>query len=344
MTAVSHNEDLFERLVFARVGWCDLYNETEGDEPQRGGKWNVDEIGSEFANFSVINGRVYGYAKAGTERGLNGKRVTGAPHGPLNDISIVLFASPPGGKGQFVVGWYRHATAFRAYRDRPGGAYGVYLWHCKKNDAVLLPWEAREFDIPKRKGATGRANVTYTRDADGRLTRKHWAEGVRDFIMNYRGSSLVGFGARASRDQVVANDALLMLRGQAMVMNARLRRAIELHAVDRVREQLTKEFDEVREVPSPPASFDFHCRNGQTWRKIEVKGTRTLGESLLFSDAEVELAKSEPVDLYIVSEIVVSSDGHRISTSGGRVQRPIRDWGRKSLKRKARGWQVFVAP
>ena len=160
--ATGTDADLQERLVFARVGWCRLYNETPGDEPMRGGKWNINAIGSEFANFSVIRARVYGYVTVGDDGLFNALRVTGDDKGKLDDITVAVFATTPGGSGQVLVGWYRHADASKdGYPDRPGDAYGIYNWCCAAKNAVLLPTSRRRVKIPKGAGGAGQSNVTY---------------------------------------------------------------------------------------------------------------------------------------------------------------------------------------
>ena len=55
--------DITDRLVLARVGWCEFYNGTLGDEPVAGGTYNDSGAGSEWHNFRVIGGRVYGVTR-----------------------------------------------------------------------------------------------------------------------------------------------------------------------------------------------------------------------------------------------------------------------------------------
>lgn len=97
--ATKHFLHLSNRLVFLRVGCCRLYNETPGDEPLRGGSWNNAEVGSESANHVVIEGRIYGFAKLGSARKMNARRVHGPSSQGNNDVAIALFATTPGGLG-----------------------------------------------------------------------------------------------------------------------------------------------------------------------------------------------------------------------------------------------------
>ncbi|MGZ3530324.1 MAG: protein NO VEIN domain-containing protein [Vulcanimicrobiaceae bacterium] len=98
-------------------------------------------------------------------------------------------------------------------------------------------------------------------------------------------------------------------------------------------------YDEILDVPEWE-SFDFHCRKGRIWRKIEVKGTRTPGESLLFSNAEVALAEEDRVDLYIVSRIKVNGNEDDLHASGGTISK-IADWSKRGCQRNALGWQII---
>jgi hypothetical protein len=331
-------QDLRSRLLFARVGWCQFYNETPGDEPQRGGSFNDGDIGSEFANFAVIKGRVYGYARTGLL--LPPRRIAGNSADQLDDIAVALFATRENGSGQILVGWYRHATALpRGYKKRPTGADGFYRWSCAVQDAVLLPQDLRSVLIPKGKGGTGQSQVTYARDRKGTPTSAPWIKTARQFIERYNGPSLVGYNKREASEKLVTEEAESVLRGQDILRDSALRQAIEDYAMWRVGTELAKRYDEVNDVHRLE-SFDFHCRRGKNWQKIEVKGTRTAGDSLLFSNAEVLLAKKERVDLYVVSGIrITTEDDGSFSAAGGSVE-SIANWGQKRYEQKAIGWLI----
>ncbi len=226
MTA-KEDRNLRDRLVFARVGWCRLYNETAGDEPLQGGSHNNDEVGSEFANFSVVKGRVYGYVRLGYDGQV--VRVMGSPDAEVDDVPIALFAT-------------------------------VYVWPGSAKDAILLPVRERRLTIPKGKGGTGQANVTYSRNAVGRLRNVPWISEVRRFIQSYDGPSLVGLRNVQSNEEIVADEAEALLRGQNIMQNAQMRASIEDYAMRKVRAALRNDgYEEVEDVHDWQ-SFDFWCR------------------------------------------------------------------------------------
>ena len=123
--ASGSSSDVTDRLLFARMGWCEFYNGTFGDEPRAGGEYNFESVGSEWNNFRVINGRVYGYVHPT----LVPRRITGNSEERLRDVAVALFAKNPETGGQYLVGWHRHARVNEPvdYRDRPGGDNGIFL-------------------------------------------------------------------------------------------------------------------------------------------------------------------------------------------------------------------------
>jgi len=332
------NQDVRERLIVARMGWCEFYNGTMGDEPRAGGAYNDTEVGSEWYNFRVINGRVYGYV----HQGLKPRRIVGSDDTGHGDVVVALMATNPYAGRQRLVGWHRHARLNDdlEYRDRPAKADGVYLWSCAAEDAILLPRARRTLIIPKTKGGTGQAQSTYARDNAGRLVKRPWLRRVRDFILNYDGGSLTGLGRRAASRELSDLEAESALRGQGILENAKMRRALERHAMRRVEGILKKRFRTQPVDVSASASYDFLCGSGASAVKVEVKGTRGTGESLLFSAAEVALAQSEPVDLYVVKGIRIRGDsGAGYRASGGEVDH-IPDWGKSKYDAKAIAYEV----
>jgi hypothetical protein len=142
--------------------------------------------------------------------------------------------------------------------------------------------------------------------------------------------------------ELTALDAEDILRGQNIVESASLRNVIEDHAMKRVRAELQREgYEEIEDV-SNFESYDFRARKGRAIRKIEVKGTRTIGEAILFSRNEVTLAEAERVELYVVQEIEVTEKNGNIKARGGTI-RKIENWGRRNFAKAALSWQVQIA-
>ena len=337
--------DVTDRLVFARVGWCDFYNGTLDDEPLAGGTYNDKKIGSEWNNFSVIKGRVFGFVKNGVKTSvtrMNLRRVVGTLNEFQNDIAVAFIAKNPNTGGQYLVGWQRHVHLNDPidYRERPAGYYGYYLWSAAATEAILLPLSARSLRIPKTEGGTGQSQVTYARDNQGRITKASWFAAVRKFILDYDGPSLTGVTSSAPSKSLAAEDAEEALRGQRVVTNAMLRNLIEKHAMRRVRLLLKKKYKKEPIDTSASESFDFLCNPKGESIKVEVKGTRSSGESLLFSANEVALARDESVDLYVVSGVRITGDAKKgFKASGGAVEY-VTDWGRSKYDATPLAFQI----
>jgi hypothetical protein len=330
--------DITQRLVMARVGWCEYYNGTLGDEPVAGGTYNDSGAGSEWNNFRVIRGRVYGdvYPR------LVEKRVLGSALDSGDDVAIAFFATNPETGGQYLVGWHRHAGLNdpAGYRERPGGHEGLFLWACASADATLLPVARRSLQIPKGKGATGQAQVTYARSADGKLKSTPWLKSVRKFMLAYDGTSLTGASNKDVTATLAAQEAEDALRGQGIVTNAQLRKVIETYAMRRVKAVLKKKYGIDPVDTSATESYDFFCSTKRDAVKVEVKGTRSAGESLLFSAAEVALARTEVVDLYVVSGVRISGSAKTgYQASGGDVEH-VPDWGRTAYDAAPLAFQI----
>jgi len=330
--------DVTDRLVLARVGWCEYYNGTLGDEPVAGGAYNDSDAGSEWNNFRVIRSRVYGYVYPR----LAEKRVLGVALDSGEDVAIAFFATNPDTGGQYLLGWHRHARLNdpTGYRERPGDHEGRYLWSCKSADATLLPIPRRTLPIPKGKNATGQAQVTYARSVDGKPKSLTWLKNVRKFILAYDGPSLTGASSEDVTATLAAQEAEAALRGQGIVRNAQLRKVIETYAMRCVKALLKKKFGKDPVDTSATESYDFLCSTKSKSVKVEVKGTRSTGESLLFSAAEVALARKEVVDLYVVSGVRISGSAKiGYQASGGDVEH-VPDWGRTKYDASPLAFQI----
>ena len=103
--------------------------------------------------------------------------------------------------------------------------------------------------------------------------------------------------------------------GQAWGGTAESRRAIERHAMGLALHHYSKLWREVVDV-SATESFDLHCRDGKRELRVEVKGTTSLGLSVLLTRNEVRLAEANAhqMALFVVSEICAGASG---ACSGG---------------------------
>jgi hypothetical protein len=214
------------------------------------------------------------------------------------------------------------------------GKRGLYEFVCKLKDGELLRPDDRRLQVPKGKGGTGQANICYARDGVGKLAQGPFFDSVRRAILKHGKTTTPGNRS----ESLEAADSVV--RGQGYQFDVRYRRIIEMHAMACVRKLLKKDYDEV-EDRSSEASFDFLCRNGRAEHLIEVKGTTTAGDVVLFSRAECELAGRERVDLYVVKDIQIEDDGKTCRATGGAVS-VYKDWGRRNFSCKPLGFAVSL--
>jgi hypothetical protein len=324
--------DVRQRLVVARVGWCSKYDGSPDDEPRKGGDWNREHIGSEHRNFLPYNGKLYGWVQP-PGASLNLGRVGAVPDDAreLADVCVAWIATRDG-IGQVLVGWYRHAKMYATHDQH--GKRGVYNFIAKSRDGTLLHPDDRRLQIPKGAGGTGQANICYARDNNGELIKGAFFDRVRATILKFGN----GKARDSKNDAIHAADAVI--RGQGFQYDVRFRRLIERHAMARVMKLLKQKYEAV-EDRSSECSFDFLCRIGGKERLVEVKGTTTVGEIVLLSRAECELASRERVDLYVVRNIVIEDRDGKPKTIGGTVD-TIPDWGRRGFHSKPLGFAVSI--
>jgi 5-methylcytosine-specific restriction protein A len=96
------------------------------------------------------------------------------------------------------------------------------------------------------------------------------------------------------------------------------RKAVEAHAMALAVEHYSRAWREVVDV-SASEPFDLLCRDGNRELRVEVKGTISLGRSILLSRNEVRHAQENPerVALFVVSEIAADASGR---CRGGVIQ------------------------
>jgi hypothetical protein len=105
-------------------------------------------------------------------------------------------------------------------------------------------------------------------------------------------------------------------RGQSWGGSAEGRKAIESYAMDLAVRHYMSRWQEVLDV-SATKPFDLLCREGDRELRVEVKGTTSLGLSVLLTRNEVQHARenSGRVALFVVSNIVTNVSG----CTGGKI-------------------------
>lgn len=116
----------------------------------------------------------------------------------VEDVLVVFCATAPHETRSWVVGWYHHARVMRYYFEYPlNDIWDSYLWKniiCKAKDAVLLPENLRNWDVPRvardDKGfGFGQSNVWYA-DYDKPETEA-WVREMYHKIMCYDGPNIL---------------------------------------------------------------------------------------------------------------------------------------------------------
>ena len=114
--------------------------------------------------------------------------------------------------------------------------------------------------------------------------------------------------------------------GQGYVADAKKRRAIELHAMIIARSYYESSgWDVVDTSANNP--YDYQCHRSDEVLRVEVKGTSMDLSTIIVTSGEVEnaWAKEYPVDLFVVSNILISKEGENYSTTNGDVYR-LQNW------------------
>jgi hypothetical protein len=156
-------------IVFFNIGWMESYQGITPDDSttEGGGKW-VDEHtwGHELFNFKEYNGYFYGFVQTSLHNNISSQikieRINASfkYSDVINDVLVVWVATNPKRKGNYIVGWYKHADVYRSeqknIKEREyGGEIVGYYAKAKKEDVVLLIDKRRTYNIPRGKGWLG---------------------------------------------------------------------------------------------------------------------------------------------------------------------------------------------
>jgi len=193
-----------------------------------------------------------------------------------------------------------------------------------------------------RSASEKRVHVRYEQRFDPHLNRVNVREALPDlpvFAMphatNYRltgdmwsALETLADGRAASEVSEAERAVTRLAGGQGFVDEAALRRAIELRAMALATEDLeTEGWTTIKDV-SAKESFDILCRRGAEELRVEVKGTRSVGEKVLITEPEVVHARKHAAHmaLCVVSGIVARwTEEGEWSASGGST-RWLRPW------------------
>ena len=289
----AYSEKLSEPVLFARIGWMKYYNgPMMGDErPKGGGKYNKTGVGNEAFNFHEVGGRLFGYFQPQMQASkIKLERIVPGTHGDeLTGVIVVFIATDPERGSQRVIGWYRNATVYRSRHSSPPKERNGfnYFLVAEARDAVLLPTLLRTQIVPGGKGGFGQANICYLYEQDGKSKLTNWVSDALDFVQNYERENLLATPEAEAAPAVIESVELEVERLAGFQPNAKIRKAIELHAMGRAQKEFVSRGYEVNDV-SRKEPYDLHCTKAQEVKYVEVKGTQTGGTDIVLTAGEVK--------------------------------------------------------
>lgn len=323
------------RVLFARVGRMKFYAgpQTGDEKPIGGGGNNKKHIGHEIFNFADFHGRLYGFVS--TKKGrINFERIDPAARDreKLDDVLIIFVA------GQRIIGWYRSATAYRTTRPFPISVskeitkrlkqegtnvnFKVegYRFESSTDNAVLLPTHERRHEIPGNvKGGFGQSNVCYLRPSEGKRKSRPWMDRAISYVMEYAKENLLKNPSAEMDPEESA--AISQEQSAGFQSNPAIRKKIEEFAMLTARAVLKKKGYGNFSNTAQLKPYDYTCTRGGNSFFVEVKGTQTLGRTVILTRGEVDHVRnsSDPSILVLVHSVIVSGKKH-VHVSGGTIE------------------------
>ncbi len=170
----------------------------------------------------------------------------------------------------------------------------------------------------------GEANVCYARDTRGNPTVHPWMKRVLRYIETYEGPNLLN-----KKDEIIQeadqSEAIekVIEESAGFETNPKIRKAIEDHAMWRATRHFERQGFTVKPKGKP---YDLHCTKGTETRFVEVKGTRSKGESVALTRNEVEfLGKNAGASSLFILHSVEVKPGKNPKASKGKI-RMLEPW------------------
>jgi hypothetical protein len=312
-----------EPVLFARIGWMKYYNgPITGDErPKGGGKYNRTEIGNEAFNFHAIDGRLFGYFQPQMQASkIRLERIVPGTQGAsLKNVLVVFVATDPEQRSQRIVGWYQNATVYRDPQPSPPGERNGfnYFLIADARGAVLLPTHLRTHLIPSGKGGIGQANICYLYESSGETKPLKWVAGALEFIDNYENENLLLNPQAEAAPDVVQTVEVEIERSAGFQPNPKIRKAVELYAMDKAEKEFRNRGYEVKDV-SQKRPYDLLCSKSTELKYVEVKGTQSSGLDIVLTAGEVKFIEKNKANcvLCVVHGITVTGRENPKASAG----------------------------
>lgn len=245
------------RYIFLRTAWMKHYEGVnENDIPVGAGWWvNENEDGGEVYNFHPIRDHYYGFARIQMGRSLRIERVGAIANADsVNDITVVFFGRNPQTGGQYIIGWYQHATLYRHTQQLANNLRGnqpFYLTKAQVTNGYLVQEEDRIFEVPD--DGPGQTNAWYVEEYnDAYLTE------VKRYI--------------ATPENYIRRQPHRIINGNAWQRDAEKRKRIEIAAMDMVANYFAARRYSVEYRHTENLGWDLEATLNNQTLLLEVKG------------------------------------------------------------------------
>lgn len=193
------------RVLFCNIGWANSYHGELDDKPTGDAKYIKEGgIGHEIANFALSDEYYYGFVETKSTNGqawsirIENIDSIAAQADKLDNVLVIWCATNKKRGGKYIVGWYNNATVYRNRQSAPvnskreelykSGILEVddYMILCRKDDAVLIEPEKRDFKVPTARVdgyGFGQSNLWYpTKYSDEKVEK--YLDSVFEYVDN----------------------------------------------------------------------------------------------------------------------------------------------------------------
>jgi hypothetical protein len=134
------------------------------------------------------------------------------------------------------------------------------------------------------------------------------------YVLNYDRANLL----HDRNAELNSEEATMVVQEQAAGFQSdpKIRKTIELHAMKEAQKALEERGFSKFENTSATKPYDFTCWRKATKLFVEVKGTQTLGKSVILTKNEIQHVKSHPDNCVLVIVHSVKLNGKRIESAG----------------------------
>jgi len=243
-------------IVFLRIAWMKDYKGiTDTDIPKGAGSYVAqNKTGEEIHNFLAQDGKYYGFARIHGGANINITKLGASKEANhINNVTVVFFATNPTYRSQYIVGWYKNATLFKSLQKVKHGNGDIqnYVTSCKVADGKLLPLKERNYEVT----GPGQTNLWYP----------------QAYLKNDQLKKLLTYlNESSSKRKPEPKPA----RGRGWLIDAELRKKIEVAAMDATADWFEQKGFEISDVHKENKGWDLEASKDKITLHLEVKGTQ----------------------------------------------------------------------